>query len=380
MNNKTRTTIPISIEPSAPLSTLSPRQIQREFFTLLDSGCRFEVAGTARQDPSQLFAKGLKPRFKIELFDTRFYLSGIRQIPELRFVVGYVVQPRTKRANAADRSAYTISARIIYKDLSLVWRAASHCTFVDNAIWIGKGDTRSNFVGDDEYISSDESTTDMPLEAITALEGISAGVRRATSGEEAIDMILRRARGDRIEPFADFTSLRRKAHANSRNLINRGRSIARFSRKNDPTSLKITRGFEPDFVDGIIEHSQSRSSMYGGTLQRYRILSSNRKIQYFFIAGPDHVWIIPPQATTTELSSFGVRTIDVIGDDDLFIPGYEYHFYEDGPDGPQLHSQIPEGFVGAICPSHEDKADASPWLDKIPVIQEFKRVVLDDFS
>ena len=108
----------------------------------------------------------------------------------------------------------------------------------------------------------------------------------------------------------------------------------------------------------------------------FRILSSNRKVQYYFIAGPKHAWIIPPQALTTELSSYGVRTISVVADDDLFIPGYEYHHYEETNNGVELYSQIPKGFAGEICPVDDAKADASPWLNQIPVIREFRRVVL----
>jgi len=376
-NNTKTATIPTAIVPSADLSPASQAQVTREFGKLLNMDSRLIVVGDARDNPHELFNHGLKPKFKIDLFDTQYFLTGIQQIPELRFVVGYIVQPRVSRKATAERPAYDISARIIYKDLSLVWRTTSHFTFVDDAIWIGKGDTRSRFVGDDEYISSDESTTDVPLEILTALEDLTSKSRRPRQGRKSIDLVLRRARGDRIQPFSDFTNPRRRAHANPRNRINRGRSIARFTRKNDPTSLKITAGFEPDFNNGIVEKSQSRSSMYGGKLRRYRILSTNRKIQYFFIAGPQHVWIIPPQTLTTELSSFGLRTVDVIADDDLFIPGYEYHYYEDTPDGQRLHSQIPPGFVGDICPSHEDKADASPWLEQISIIKQFRRKLLD---
>ena len=56
------------------------------------------------------------------------------------------------------------------------------------------------------------------------------------------------------------------------------------------------------------------------------------------MAGPRHAWIIPPQATTTELSTYGVRTVDVEADEDVFVPGFEYHFM----DGDHLHTQIPE--------------------------------------
>jgi len=140
------------------------------------------------------------------------------------------------------------------------------------------------------------------------------------------------------------------------------------------------KGFEPNFKSGVLERSRSKSRLYGGILRRFRILSTNRKIQYFFLAGPNHVWIIPPQATTTQLSSYGVRTIDVRADDDLFIPGFEYHYMEEDPldDGspPELYSQIPKGFAGAISLHDDAKADASPWLDKIPVIRKFRREVL----
>ena len=86
--------------------------------------------------------------------------------------------------------------------------------------------------------------------------------------------------------------------------------------------------------------------LYGGRLERYRILSANRRIQYLFFSGPLQVWIIPPQATTTVLSSFGVRTVDVVVDDDLCCPGYEYHFLDDTVDPPEFYSQIPEGYAG----------------------------------
>jgi hypothetical protein len=111
-------------------------------------------------------------------------------------------------------------------------------------------------------------------------------------------------------------------------------------------------------------------------LRRFRILSRNRVIQYVFIAGPEHVWILPPQATTTELSSFGVRTIDVVADTDLFVPGWEYHYLDTDRDPPALYSQIPKGFAGRVCPADANKASASPWLDRLPVVREFRRKVL----
>ncbi|MGB7323229.1 MAG: hypothetical protein WBD31_00045, partial [Rubripirellula sp.] len=84
----------------------------------------------------------------------------------------------------------------------------------------------------------------------------------------------------------------------------------------------------------------------------------------------------PPQATTTELSTYGVRTIRVESDDDLCIPGYEYHHWEESSNGPELYSQIPPGYVGDVCPDDDLKADASPWLNELSVIRDFRQKVL----
>jgi hypothetical protein len=144
----------------------------------------------------------------------------------------------------------------------------------------------------------------------------------------------------------------------------------------DPSTLRFVKGYEPDFRSGILETAESTSVLYGGKLTRYRILSVNRRVQYLFFSGPLQVWIIPPQATTTELSSFGVRTVDVVVDDDLCCPGYEYHFLDDTVDPPVFYSQIPEGYAGEVGPNDDSRADASPWLDKLHVIQDFRRAVL----
>ena len=175
-----------------------------------------------------------------------------------------------------------------------------------------------------EHACSVESTTDLPLEMQTALETISHQQRRVVTDERALYLILKNGPRGRIEPYRDFLAPREMA-ARRAGRINAGRRVAFFTRKNDPTSLKFVKGFAPDFRRGIVETSRSSSRMYGGTLRRFRILSENRRIQYLFFAGARHVWIIPPQTTTTELSSFGVRVIDVKADEDLFVPGYEYH-------------------------------------------------------
>ena len=42
----------------------------------------------------------------------------------------------------------------------------------------------------------------------------------------------------------------------------------------------------------------------------------------------------------------------------------------------ELYTQIPTGFAGEVCELDDAKADASPWLDQIPMIKEFRRKVL----
>lgn len=363
--------IPTAITPSVFRDKLSTRQVNREFNDLLNRGTEIRVAGLARQHPTQFLFKGrFRPKHKLNLFDTQFYLTDVFQIPELRFFVACVVQ-RNQKGRA------TIFPRIFYKDLSLAWRSASHFAYdEDGDLWIGKGAVGDVMRNGFMMIESIESTTDLPIEMQSGLEALLTFAGKAKTGNERIlEWVLRQGSDDRVEPYFDFVKPRRVAASNPRNLINRGRSIARFTRKNDPGSLRISAGYEPDFEQGIIERSTSQSTLYGGKLQRFRILSMNRKIQYYFFAGSHQVWLMPPQATTTQISSYGVRTIDVVADDNLFIPGYEYHHLVETENGNGLYSQIPTGFAGEVCPFDDAKADASPWLDKIPVIIEFRKRV-----
>jgi hypothetical protein len=333
------------IVPSVAPSELRPAQVAREFRRLIQDGAKLRPAGEARRRPSQLLARGYTPKYKIELFDTRFYLTDVRQDAYIRFFVAYVVPPRPREGRLE------IYPRIFYKDVSLQWRAASHFIRSDGENWIGKGDVRTLVEHDCEVTASAEETTDLPLEMQTALEALIRRVANVRTDARGVALVLRRAPKDR-----DFTDPRRRAQADRRNLIHGGRSIARFTRKHDPTSLRFVAGYEPDFEAGILEAASSQSRLYGGEVERFRILSKNRKIQYLFLAAPRHAWIVPPQATTTELTSYGVRTIE---------------------DPPVLVSQIPAGFVGATSELDTTRADASAWLDRLPVIVEFRRRVVE---
>ena len=330
------------------------------------------MCGDARDDPECLLSGGYTPKYKVDLFDTTYYLTNVRQNPDIRFFVAYVVQKNSRTAQTE------IYPRIFYKDISLIWRSASHFVRSQDENWIGKGEMRTTAIDGEEIEQSVEETTDLPLEIQTALETLSRKARRLLIDEVAIALVLRRGHDDRIEPYRDFLEPRVRARSDPRNLINRGRSITRFTRKSDPTSLRFAKGFDPDFERGVVEVSTSKSKLYGGRLKRFRTLSKNRKIQYMFFAGPHGVWIIPPQTTAANLTSYGVRAIDVIADEDLCIPGYEYHFLDDSEDPPVLVSQIPEGFAGTANAFDPSRADASPWLDRLPVVREFRRKILKD--
>jgi hypothetical protein len=361
--------IPTRIVPSVSPADATPRQVAHEFRRRVDDGMPIRPAGEARSDPSRLLSLGYTPRYRIALFDTTYYLTRVRQNDDIRFFVAYVVQPSPRGREQA-------FPRIFYKDVSLIWRSASHFIRSDDENWIGKGDLRLVVEGDLEYRESAEETTDLPFEIQPALEGLIRTPGKIPRDEKAIALVLRRGHDQRVAPYRDFTEPRRRAQADRRNLIHGGRRIAWFARRKDPTSLKFAAGYEPDFARGLLESDDLRSKLYGGDVRRFRILSRNRRIQYLFMAGPRHVWIIPPQATTTDLSSFGVRTIDVLADEELCIPGYEYHFVDDDEDPPKLVSQIPEGYAGAPNPVDPDRADASRWLERLPVVREFRRRVL----
>lgn len=366
---KTAPLIPTKIIPSVTRAELSSRKVNEELQAIVQDGGKLIASGLAKNSPDVFKNHPFKARHKIELFDSRFYFTNVFQIPELRFFVCYVAQK-------ARNQQWQVFPRIVYKDLSLVWRSASHFSNVDDQIWVGKGDVMEVVQNGQEMIVSNEATTDLPLEMQTAVEGLLEFLKRPMSGKGILDLVLRKSPGDRIEPYRDFVSPRVRAASNPENLINRGKSVAKFSRRQVPESLKIAKGFEPDFQSGIVERGTSKSRLYGGQLQRFRVLSTNMKVHYYFFAGARHVWVAPPQALTTELSSYGVRTIDVAADDDLFIPGYEYHHYEETARGLELYSQIPDGFVGEECPLDDAKADASPWLNRIPLIQRFRKEVL----
>ncbi|MEZ4416616.1 MAG: hypothetical protein R3E10_12785 [Gemmatimonadota bacterium] len=351
--------------PAEPRPTLElhASRVRRRFRALLEEGAHLRPAGRARRSLGA-FLERYVPRFALELFDTTFYLTGFRYDEALGFFVGYVVPPATEGQGPRE-----VFPRIFYKDSSLLWRVATHYVHDHMEYWIGKGDTRWIQVGDDEILCSAEETTNLPYEMQASLDTCSRAVRKRRD-DDAIELVLRRAPSGRIEPYADFLAPRRAALVQ----INAGRPIARFTSLGDPTSLVFEPGFEPDLTSGVADQNVTQSVFFGGELFKYRVLSVNRAAQYMFFASPTRAWMSPPQATTRELSSYGVRLVDVDAPEELSVPAYEYHEVDE--DGTVTHTQIPDGFAGDPHPLDPHRADASRWVEQLPVIQAFRRLVL----
>ncbi len=359
--------IPTRISPNVAPASLSPRAVARRFHALLEAGYELRVDGQAKADPMQLLRRGYTPKYEIELFGTRFFIANLRAAHDLKVLPAYVVPTDTMA-----RGKKRIHARILYKDSSLVWRCASHYINTPEEQWVGKGAVKWM---DDHGVRgwySAEETTNLPYEIQAAMDEVSHRSPKSRRDPDILFLVLRNAPSDRVWPYRDFEAPREKAMREPANRINDNEPIAWFARANDPSSLKIAKGFEPNFKH-LIDVSASKSSFYGGDIRKFRFASRNRKIQYLFVQGPHHVWLIHPQALTIELSSYGLRTVDVNAHDDISVPGYEF-FDNDGSG--EIDDQIPAGYAGQICPFDPDRADASPWNHRLPIISSFRRTKL----
>lgn len=359
--------IPVATVENISPQEKSPYRVDKEFRRLLDSGVKLRADGQAKANPTSLLSKGYSPKYEILLFGTRYFLCNQRDAHGLKVIPGYVLQaPEWRRGPA------TIFARLFYKDSSLVWRVASHYVHTNDEHWIGKGAVRWVEKRSMRGWFSAEETTNLPFEMQSAMDNVSQRGPRKHNDNRILGLVVRNAPTDRVWPYQDFAAPRDKAMKVPANRINDNRPIAWFDDDYDPRSLKFAAGFQPDFK-AIIDVSRSRSSMYGGNIRKFRIASRNGLVQYMFVAGTQHVWLVNPQAFTTELSSFGLRTVDAIADEDIFIPGYE--FFDNEGTG-EIDDQIPPGFAGPACPVDPDRADASPWNEKMPVVRSFRRLVL----
>ncbi len=352
--------------PSVEPLEASARQVGADLRQCLRDGATIHPAGEAREDPDALLKK-YAPIAKVELFGAHLWLGSMRHDDYLNYMVSYV---GLRDAKGRIRKVFP---RIFYKDSSLVWRVASHFISTDDEHWIGKGDVRWEQRKDGEYMSSAEETTNLPYEVQHALDNISR-LRPSKYDSLAVPAVLRRGGPSRTHPFSDFSKPRELAAKTYR--VNGGKAIAYFKKAGVPESLTYAKGYEPDLKNGLIDSQESGSRLYGGAITKYRFYSKNREIQYQYVASPTHVFVNHPQTLTTELMSYGTRTIDVIADDDAFLPGFEYHFMDESTEPPTLYSQIPKGFAGVVGVPDPERADASPWLERLPSVIDFRREVV----
>lgn len=320
-------------------------------------------AGTASTQPEVLLQGRRAPRFRITFLNATYYLSHFAH-DDLNFFIAYVCLAGKRK----------IWPRIFYKDSSLVWRVASHVVRTSDENWIGKGDVKWIQRPDGEYLETLEETTNLPFEIQGALDDATRKGFKPKRDEEAVELVLRAGTSNRIRPFSDFSRPRELAAAEYE--LNRGRPIVRLARKNDPGSLTFAKGFGPDFKHGHLGYTLSSSRLYGGRIEKHRVLSENRRVQFQFVASPTHVWMNPPQTLTTEIMSFGVRTTHVPAIDEAFVPGFEFHFEDGTVDPPVLHTQIPDGFAGEPSEIDPSRSDASLWNEGLPTIRGFRRDVL----
>lgn len=357
--------------PNAALGALRPAAVRKLLAERLRDH-ELIVPGRAAADPERQLLRRYPPRFFAELFGTEFFLSELRQDHGFSFFVALLTLP-PRRGQRRQKRLY---ARIIYKDSSLIWRSATHYICSDNEHWVGKGEIRPVLEDGREVWYSAEETTNLPLELIAALDDASRRRQRVQGDDEALALVLRNAPDDRVEPYRDFYGPRERAAKDPARQVNGGRPVARFTDPSLPESLQFVAGFEPDFGHGLVDVSHARSTLYGGEIRKYRFVSTNRQIQYMVIAGPAQVWLIPPQTLATRLMSYGVREVDVAVPEALCLPGYEFHYLDESTSPPTLHSQLPAGFAGPPSPLDPDRADASPWNERLPVLREFRRTVL----
>ncbi len=320
-------------------------------------------AGTASTQPGLLLKGRRAPRFRITFLNATYYLSHFAH-DDLNFFIAFVCLEGKRK----------IWPRIFYKDSSLVWRVASHVVRTSDENWIGKGEVKWVRRPDGEYLETLEETTNLPLEIQGALDDATRKGFKPKRDHDAVELVLRGGTSNRIRPFADFSRPRELAAAEYQ--LNGGRPIVRLARKNDPSSLTFAKGFAPDFKDGHLGYTLSSSRLYGGRIEKHRVLSENRRVQFQFVASPTHVWMNPPQTLTTEIMTFGVRTTHVAAIDEAFVPGFEFHFEDETVDPPVLHTQIPDGFAGDPSDVDPARADASLWNERLPMIRDFRRGVL----
>ncbi len=135
----------------------------------------------------------------------------------------------------------------------------------------------------------------------------------------------------------------------------------------------FTPGYEPNFHHGVVHNFTTENPIYG-MVSSYVVRSTNGALQYLFnVDRAGRVWIGGVQTTSVALNRQGVRVDRVTVPDALLTPAFEYlrqmpRGYEVGP----LHMKE------RMHPTDSHYADATPFLNQLGVIQDFRRYVLGE--
>ncbi|MCX5701739.1 MAG: methyltransferase domain-containing protein, partial [Candidatus Omnitrophica bacterium] len=335
--------------PKPPSLVENKTEIGSEFSNLIPR-VSIQVDGRKVTSGADLLQNGFVPQYKISLNGMDYYLSKpyTSQRNGRPYFIGFLhrINPET--------GVEEIFARTIYKSNSQnIWRIASS---EGPGGWIGKG-------------LEDEMTTNAPLEIQSSLEKLCLDNGKLEIKEGFYDDLEKRADFKSPEEFNHTILL----HGEE---LNGGISIGSFAETGNPESYRFQNGFEPDFNNGVIEEFNTYSPIYGD-VESYRMLSNNKQVQFVFnVDRENRVWIGAVQSVTPRFTRFGVRAdrIDIGAMEmeniegvnrpvDILMPASEYD------------TQIPKGYIG----NHKADRyyDASPFIDKIPVIKEFRQKVLE---
>ncbi len=349
-----------------PTAKLYTEGIEGEFEQLVKR-VPVQISGDITYE--ELMNAGFQPHYKIVVNGVAYYVSEPYTPSHGR--ASFVYYFYRKNPKTGEEEIFT---RSVYRSNSQnVLRVASHRR--PERRWIGKG------LG--------QATTTLPLELQSTFEKIyqTALSKGKLEKKEAFYEILRAKdshmpadsfmksmiayeRGeeaeqkDEKEPEEQILIGKFNEHDRDQIEFIKGEMI--FPR-GIPETFGFTPGFEPDFENGVVETFETDNPVYGGKVTSYRIISKNKEAQYLFnVDMKGRVWIGDVQGTHSEITRFGVRKNTIYIPSDFLTPANEYE------------SEIPEGYKGEW--QHSDYWDASAYIDKLPVVQEFRDKVLNKLS
>ena len=279
MSRRAATRIAPGVEPRAQ----PPRAIERELRALLAAGCRIRPAGSGARA-----ARGAAPALPADATRSRCSTRASTSPTCARTRTSASSWPTSGSAPRATstRASSTRTPR---------WSGAAPRTSSRRRACTGSaratssGSTR----GRPDRSTAPRRPRTCRSRCRPPSTTLSRRAKRVPWDARALRRVLRRAPVGRFEAYADFIGPRRRAAGEPRDRIHGGRPVAWFERPNDPASLRFAPGFAPDFAR-VVEVSRS-AEPHVRRRDRGSSASSRRTgaIQYQFVAGPHHVWIIP---------------------------------------------------------------------------------------